>query len=555
MVNILANTITNVDIIEAVIGLLAGLGALLIGFKLLSDNIEKLATSGLKKLFNKTSKNRWVGIGIGAAVTAIIQSSGASTIMIVGFVNAGLMSLFQATAMIMGANIGTTITAQIASLGSFDVALYATLLVFIGAFMNMLCKKEKPKTIGLALAGLGLVFLSLDLMKGSMKVFSDSPAFTNLLSSVNNPFLLLFIGIILTALLQSSSALTTILIAMVTAGLSIGNSPNSIIYVILGTNIGSCVTALLSGFGASINGKRASLIHLMFNTFGSLVFFLVLLLWPTFMENTFMAWFPGAPGTQIAMFHTFFNLLFTLLFCPFINVFVFLATKIIPDKKEEAQETFIDERFLSTPSVALAQVTKEVARMGRLSMEALNMSVDAFLAYDEEKTPEIQDMISMITKVNENIVSYLVKISTHPTSTNNDEEFVAILHNAVNDLYRSVEVADNMTKYTKHLVKDQLVFSKVVFEELAVFKNKLNEQYENIENMLLEKQYHLLGDVDELEDQIDGLRSKLVKDHITRLEKGECSLSSSSVFINLVSNLERAGDHLHTIAHSLVENN
>ena len=555
MVNILANTITNVDIIEAVIGLLAGLGALLIGFKLLSDNIEKLATSGLKKLFNKTSKNRWVGIGIGAAVTAIIQSSGASTIMIVGFVNAGLMSLFQATAMIMGANIGTTITAQIASLGSFDVALYATLLVFIGAFMNMLCKKEKPKTIGLALAGLGLVFLSLDLMKGSMKVFSDSPAFTNLLSSVNNPFLLLFIGIILTALLQSSSALTTILIAMVTAGLSIGDSPNSIIYVILGTNIGSCVTALLSGFGASINGKRASLIHLMFNTFGSLVFFFVLLLWPTFMENTFMAWFPGAPGTQIAMFHTFFNLLFTLLFCPFINVFVFLATKLIPDKKEEAQETFIDERFLSTPSVALAQVTKEVARMGRLSMEALNMSVDAFLAYDEEKTPEIQDMITMITKVNENIVSYLVKISTHTTSTNNDEEFVAILHNAVNDLYRSVEVADNMTKYTKHLVKDQLVFSKVVFEELAVFKNKINEQYENIENMLLEKQYHLLGNVDELEDQIDGLRSKLVKDHITRLEKGECSLSSSSVFINLVSNLERAADHLHTIAHSLVENN
>ena len=555
MVNILANTITNVDIIEAVIGLLAGLGALLIGFKLLSDNIEKLATSGLKKLFNKTSKNRWVGIGIGAAVTAIIQSSGASTIMIVGFVNAGLMSLFQATAMIMGANIGTTITAQIASLGSFDVALYATLLVFIGAFMNMLCKKEKPKTIGLALAGLGLVFLSLDLMKGSMKVFSDSPAFTNLLSSVNNPFLLLFIGIILTALLQSSSALTTILIAMVTAGLSIGDSPNSIIYVILGTNIGSCVTALLSGFGASINGKRASLIHLMFNTFGSLVFFIVLLLWPSFMEQTFMSWFPGAPGTQIAMFHTFFNVLFTLLFCPFINMFVYIAQRLIPDKKEEVQETFIDERFLSTPSVALAQVTKEVARMGRLSMEALNMSVDAFLAYDEEKTPEIQDMISMITKVNENIVSYLVKISTHPTSTNNDEEFVAILHNAVNDLYRSVEVADNMTKYTKHLVKDQLVFSKVVFEELAVFKNKINEQYENIENMLLEKQYHLLGDVDELEDQIDGLRSKLVKDHITRLEKGECSLSSSSVFINLVSNLERAADHLHTIAHSLVENN
>ena len=555
MINFLMNFMSTAgsgDYVAAVIGLLAGLGALLIGFKLLSDNIEKLATTGLKKLFNKTSKNRWVGIGIGAAVTAIIQSSGASTIMIVGFVNAGLMSLFQATAMIMGANIGTTITAQIASLGSFDVALYATLLAFIGAFMNMLCKKEKPKTIGLALAGLGLVFVSLDAMKESMSVFSDSDAFTNLLQNVNNPFLLLFIGIGLTALLQSSSALTTILIAMVTAGLTIGKGPNDIIYVILGTNIGSCVTALLSSFGASINGKRASIIHLMFNTFGSVVFFIILLFWPNFMENTFMTWFPNAPATQIAMFHTFFNVLFTLLFCPFINVFVAIAKKIIPDKKEELQESLIDERFLSTPSVALAQAAKEVARMGRLSIETLNIGIDAFIAHDTEKTPEIQDKIDMITRINENIVSYLVKISSN-TSSNKDEEFLAILHSSVSDLYRSAEIADNMTKYTKHLVQDQLVFSDVVFDHLKVFKEKLNEQYQNVELVLLEKQYDLVTRIDELEDEIDALRSKLFKDHITRLEKGECSLASSSVFINLVSNLERAGDHFHSLAHNVVD--
>ncbi len=544
----------NIDYAGAVIGLLAGLGALLIGFKLLSDNIEKLSTSGLKKLFNKTSKNRWVGIGIGAAVTAIIQSSGASTIMIVGFVNAGLMTLFQATAMIMGANIGTTITAQIASLGTFDVALYATLLTFFGAFLNMLCKKEKPKTIGLALAGLGLVFLSLDFMKTSMSVFSNSDSFTKLLSSVNNPILLLFIGIALTAMLQSSSALTTIIIAMVTAGLSVGNGPNDILFVILGTNIGSCVTALLSSFGASTNGKRASLIHLMFNSFGALIFFVILLVWPTFMEDTFMRWFPGAAGTQIAMFHTFFNVLFTLLFAPFINIFVFIANKLIKDKEETVHETFIDERFLSTPAVALSQATKEVARMGRLSMETFNLGVDAFLAYDVEKTPEIQEKISMINKVNENIVEYLVKISTKSIVTSEDEEFLAKLHNAVNDLYRSVEIADNMTKYTKHLVQDQLVFSKIVFEELNCFKNIINEQYERIESILLDKQFDLINKVDEVEDQIDELRSRLVKDHITRLEKGECSLSSSSVFINLVSNLERAGDHLYTIAHSIVDN-
>lgn len=558
MVDFLASMIrmssSGPDYVSAVIGLLAGLGALLIGFKLLSDNIEKLATGGLKKLFNKTSNNRWVGIGIGCAVTAIIQSSGASTIMVVGFVNAGLMSLFQATAMIMGANIGTTITAQIASLGALDIALYATLLSFIGAFMNMLCKKEKTKTIGLALAGLGLVFISLDFMKSSMSVFSNSTAFTDLLSSVNNPFLLLFIGIALTTLLQSSSALTTILIAMVTAGLTIGSSPNDIIYVILGTNIGSCTTALLSSFGASINGKRASIIHLLFNTFGSLIFFVILLLWPSFMQDTFLAWFPDAPGTQIAMFHTFFNVLFTLLFTPFINMFVYLATKIIPDKQEKSYETFIDERFLSTPAVALAQVTKEVARMGRLSMDTLNLGLNAFFEADEDKSSEIHEKIAKITKLNENIVSYLVKISALSTNTKGSEEFLAILHNTVNDLYRSVEIADNMTKYTHSLVKNQLVFSKVVFEELKLLQEKLNTQYQTIENILLDKRYELISDVDKVEDQIDEMRHRLVKEHIVRLEKGECSISSSSVFINLVSNLERAGDHLHTIAHSIVEN-
>ena len=541
------------DYIAAVIGLLAGLGALLIGFKLLSDNIEKLANSGLKKLFNKTSKNRWVGIGIGAAVTAIIQSSGASTIMIVGFVNAGLMSLFQATAMIMGANIGTTVTAQIASLGTFDIALYATLLAFVGSFMNMLCKKEKPKTIGLALAGLGLVFLSLDFMKSSMEIFSNSDAFTTLLQSVNNPFLLLFIGIGLTALLQSSSALTTILIAMVTAGLSIGSGPSDIIYVILGTNIGSCVTALLSSFGASINGKRASVIHLLFNSFGSIIFFIVLLIWPNFMADTFMVWFPDAPGTQIAMFHTFFNVLFTLIFCPFINVFVKMAEFIIPNKKEVKDETFIDDRFLSTPAVALSQVTKEVARMGRLSMDLLNDSVEAFVNHDMEKTPEIHDRIKLIDKINENIVAYLVKISGH-SSVNKDEEFLALLHNSVNDIYRSVEIADNMTKYTRHLVEDKLVFSKVVFEQLTLFKEKLNLQYSYIERVLLDNEYGLIEVIDALEDEMDAMRSKLIKDHIARLERGECSLASSSVFINLVSNLERAGDHLHVIAHGIVDN-
>ena len=558
ILTIFTNEASSPDYVSAIIGLLAGLGALLIGFKLLSDNIEKLATTGLKKLFNKTSENPWVGVGIGASVTAIIQSSGASTIMIVGFVNAGLITLFQATAMIMGANIGTTVTAQIAQLGTFgegvpDIGFYATLLAFVGAFMNMLCKKEKPKTFGLVLAGLGLVFVSLNLMKDSMSVFSEENGPVQiLLSQIENPFLLLLIGIVLTALLQSSSALTSILLVMVSQGLQIGTDSNAILYIILGTNIGSCATALLSSFGASTNGKRASLIHLLFNTFGSMIFFVVLTLWPTFMDDTFGSWFSSG-STQIAMFHTFFNVLFTLLFLTFIKLFVKVANLLIPDKKEVLYESFIDDRFLTTPSVAVMQVAKEVVRMGSLAMETLNVGVDGFINHNMETREEVNSKIKIIDAMNTDILAYLVKISALDINPE-ESQFVSILHHSLNDFYRAIEIADNMCKYTRHLVEDPLVFSKAVFEEIDLFRNKLNNQFFMVEKILLEKEFELLEKVDSLEDEMDKLRSKMIRDHIARLEKGECSPISSGVYINLVSNLERAGDHLHTIAHNVVDN-
>ena len=543
--------------IEAIIGLLAGLGALLIGFKLLSDNIEKLATSGLKKLFNKTSKNPWVGVGIGAAVTAIIQSSGASTVMVVGFVNAGLMTLFQATAMIMGANIGTTVTAQIAALGSFDIGLYATLLVFIGAFMNMLCKKEKPRTIGLALAGLGLVFLALNFMSDSMKYFTSAESdinITAILQSVTNPFLLLLVGVVLTALLQSSSALTAILISMLTAGLVVGRAGSSdILFIVLGTNIGSTVTALLSSLGASTNAKRASLIHLLFNTFGSVIYFIILLLWPTFYADTFGVWFVGAPQTQLAMFHTFFNVSMTLLFIPFIKYFVHIATLLIKDKKTVLYESMIDDRFLKTPSVAVMQVSKEVVRMGSLAMETLNVSIDAFINHDYGAKETVVEKIKIIDAMNTDILEYLVKVSAQDI-TPNESKFVSVLHHSLNDFYRAVEIADNMMKYTRHLVEDPLKFSDTVFEEINLFKSKLNDQFNHIQKVILQKDFKLLAEIDKLEDEMDKLRSQMINEHIARLERGECSPISSGVYINLVSNLERAGDHLHLIAHNVVDN-
>lgn len=542
-----------IDYVYAIINLLAGLGVLLVGFKLLSDNIEKLANRGLKKMFSKTSDNRFVGVAIGAGVTAIIQSSSATTVMIVGFVNAGIMTLFQAAAMIMGANIGTTITAQIAALGSLDFSLYATLLAVIGIFMQMMAKKDKIKTTGLALAGLGVVFIGLNMMSAAMKIFaSDNSIIPSVLASVNNPFILLLLGIVFTALIQSSSAVTTILISMVAAGMSIGNGGNSVLFVVLGTNIGTCITALLSSFGASDNAKRTSLIHLMFNCFGSLIFFVILLLWPSFMDVTFAKWFASVPSTQIAMFHTFFNVTSTIIFLPLISIFVKLSQLIIKDKKMPKVTTFIDERFLKTPGIALAQAAKETFRLGKLSMETLSLSIDAFLSKNVDKDEEIQNSIQHLERLNQSLLSYFVKISILPLSKE-DEKHVSKLHDILNDFYRECEIADNMMKYTKSVVNNNLSFSDNVYKQIIELKDKLNEQFNNVYNLFVNGDYSMIDSVDILEQEIDKLRSVMIKQHIARLEKNECVPASSGVFINLVSNLERAGDHLNYIAHTIVD--
>ena len=267
---------------DVLVPFVAGLGTFLIGCKLLSDNIEMLANNKIKSLFNKSSKSKIVGVGIGAATTAIVQSSSATTVLVVGLVNAGVMSLFQATTVIMGANIGTTVTAFLVSLPISEIAM---LFALIGIFMSMLSKKDTIKTLGIALAGLGLIFIGLESMGNAMEGIKNSDIIKDILASISNPFLLLIIGVIATAVIQSSSAMTAILISMVGSGIVIGNGGNSILFVILGTNIGTCVTALLSSIGATPNGRRASLIHFMFNFLGAIVFVIVLLVWKNLLSN------------------------------------------------------------------------------------------------------------------------------------------------------------------------------------------------------------------------------------------------------------------------------
>ena len=539
------------DVFYAVIKILAGCGAFLLGFKLLSDNMEKIAGNRLKALFNKTSEKKLVGVGMGAVTTAVVQSSSITTVMVVGFVNAGIMTLNQATAVIMGANIGTTITAQIVALQSFDVETLFMSLIFIGVFMEMFSKSDKIKSCGLAFAGLGLVFMGLSVMSDTMKVYTDAnPSIHAMLEKVTNPFLLLGIGIGLTALVQSSSAVTTIVITMAAQGLIIGGGGNSALYIILGSNIGTCVTALISSVGANANARRASLIHLMFNVFGAVIFMILLLCWPTFQQNTFEKWFPY-PSTQLAMFHTLFNCVCTILFLPFTKVLVKVATILSPDKKKktEGEATFMDKRFLSTPALAINQLTKETFRMADMAMETLQTAFNGFIERDITAVEKVVSENEEISRLSEQISDYLVQVSASGISLS-DEKLVSALHNDVGDIVRIAELADNLTKYTRKEVSDNLVFSAGVGENISSMYDLLRKQYELVKKIALEKDYSLMSESDKLEDDVDNMRRDLIADHIARMSRGECRPENNTVFINLVSNLERIGDHLSYIAHS-----
>ena len=541
------------SILEIVITILAGCGAFLLGFKVLSDNMEKIAGNGLKRLFNKTSDKRMVNVGRGMVTTAVVQSSSITTVMVVGFVNAGIMTLFQATAIIMGANIGTTITAQIAALQAFDIDLIFMLMLFIGVFMELFAKKDRIKSIGLALAGLGLVFVGLGLMSDPMSFLKEEKAVTDFLASVNNPIVLLFVGIGLTAIIQSSSAVTTIVISMASAGLIIGGGGNAALFVILGSNIGTCVTALISSIGTSVNAKRASIIHLLFNVIGSVLFAILLLCWRNFSEVTLERWF-DSPATQLAMFHTVFNVTCTLLFLPFAKGLVTLATKLVPEKKTDAEKDssefmYMDKRFLNTPAVAIGQLKKEVFRMADMAMESLRLAFGGFIERDIEVLDKVTENNEKIARLGEKISEYLVRVSASDI-TLSDERQVNALHNSIGDISRVAELADNFTKYTRREVSENLVFSEGINAKLEEMHETLHKQYALVKRIVLEEETALIEQSDALEEEIDGMRRDLVAEHIVRLSQGKCRPENNTVFINLVCNLERVGDHLNFIVHN-----
>lgn len=534
------------EILLFIAKVLAGTGVFLVGVHLLTQNIEQLATNRIKTLFNKTADKKLLNVGIGTISTALLQSSGVTTVLIVGFVNVGIMTLGQATAMIMGANIGTTITAQIAALSAFPITTYIQVLACIGMLMTILWSNEKVQNIGYILAGFGLVFIGLAIMSDVMA--ANQHALQGVFETATNPFLLFFIGIISTALVQSSSATTSVIIAMSVAGLSIGTGKNEILYIILGTNIGSCVTALMSSIGASTNAKRASLIHLLFNFLGAIIFFVMLMIWDDFMDVTLKRWF-HEPATQIAMFHTFFNVTCTVIFLPMSSLFVKASTLIIKDKHDDVEVTYIDERIMTSSSIAIEQLKKELMLIADMSMSTFETSYKAFCERDTTKATPIQKKVDQINAKSQNLINYLIKVSAQCSQP--EESIIADMHNDIGDVLRIVDIADNFVKYTKRTVEKNIEFSEEVKVQLNDMVQKLNIMFSLVKSCVLNNDVSVLSQIDEIEEQVDKAKKMLVEGHIERLNNKHCKPESSGIFINLVSNLERLGDHLTFIAHTV----
>lgn len=533
------------DILFFIVKLVAGTGVFLVGVHLLTENIEQLATNKIKELFGKTAGKKLVNVGIGALATALIQSSGVTTVLIVGFVNIGIITLSQATAMIMGANIGTTITAQIAALSAFPITTYIQVLAGLGILTTMMCKKEKTRQVGFIIAGLGLIFVGLSIMSDSMKANRDTIQL--IFENVTNPFLLFFLGIALTALVQSSSAITSVIIAMSVAGLRIGTGGNEMLFIILGTNIGSCVTALMSSFGAATNARRTSMIHLMFNTFGSVIFMAVLLVFPGFMNATFGSWF-STPATQIAMFHTLFNVVCTVIFLPLSEGFVKISQRIIPEKETAEAFTYLDERMLLTPALAIEQLKKETVVLGDCAMDAFDTAYRAFCEKDKSAVAQVLEKIEKAQEKSNQIMAYVIKTSA--VAGESAEKEVSIVHNNVADIMRIAEIADNFVKYTARICDNELSLSESAATGTNDMVDTIHKLFQFTKELILTGDLSLLPHIDSIEDKIDNYRKILIDGHIERVNTGVCTPAISSVYINLVSNLERLGDHITYVAHS-----
>lgn len=534
---------------------IGGLGMFLYGMQMMATGLQKTAGDKMKHLLGVLTNNRFMGILVGALITAIIQSSGATTVMVIGFVNAGLMNLFQTVGVIMGANIGTTITAWIVSAGQLGDAFtvmkpsfYAPLMIGIGAMLVMFAKKEKKKNIGEILISLGLLFVGLDWMSGAIKPYTDAPIFAQAFALLgSNPFLGVLVGAIVTAVMQSSSASVGVLQTLAMNGVV---TTNAAVYICLGSNIGSCYTALLSSIGASKNSKRAAIINLLFNCFGVLIF--ALIGFTIFTVNKRIA-NATIDSVQISIFHTIFNVVNTIIMFPIANLLVKVSCIIVKEGKVENEsselslENHLDDRIMKTPSFAIEATLKEINEMGILAYENTRLSINAAMYGDYEDIQKVYENEKKINKYEKSIASYLVKINNLSLNDLQHKTVKNLLY-TINDLERVGDHAKNIAEFAETMKNDNLKFSDKVIGELA----RMNEKVLQSLNASLEARKSgntdLIKDVLKYEDEVDLIEQDIRERYISRLLDEECNIESGVLFMDIIGNLERVSDHAFNIA-------
>jgi len=528
--------------------LLGGLGMFLYGMKMMSDGLENVAGDKMRQTLEVLTTNRFAAVGIGSAVTALIQSSSATTVMVVGFVNAGLMTLLQATGVIMGANIGTTITGQLIAFKLSDIA---PIFVFAGMLMVVFVKKRFYRKLGDIILGFGILFVGLTLMAQAMDPLKENEAFRNFLINFKNPFLGVLAGAIFTAIIQSSSASVGILQTFASIGL-IGL--DSAVYVILGQNIGTCVTAIISAIGANTNSKRAAGIHLMFNIIGTIIYLILLSIFPSIVPIV-ESLSPFNAARQIANFHTIFNVSVTLVLFPFARQLVKLVTLIIPDKAGaelvEKRLVYLDERIAQTPAIVLKQTLKEVNRMGKISYENLQRALEAFFANDESKASRVLEVESTIDFLTHNIATYLIEFRGLNLSEN-DLKIMGSLHHVIIDMERIGDHAENIAEFTFTLSEKRGCLSQEAETELRTMAKRTIEMLSAALEIFESRNESRLDGIEKMEQEIDRMKKQFINNHIERLQVKTCDPQVGVIFTNMISVLERVADHAHNIALSLL---
>ena len=535
---------------QIVISLLGGLGLFLYGMNLMGESLEKVAGSKMKKIIELLTKNIFMGVLLGAVVTAVIQSSSATTVMVVGFVNAGLMGLPQAVGVIMGANIGTTVTAQIVS---FDLTGMAPLALGIGILLYLCAGNEKYKQVGEVFIGFGLLFTGMESMKLAVSPLAEYKGFTDLLSTFGRyPILGLLLGFGITAIIQSSSAAMGMLVVLASQGLVPLSSALPILY---GQNIGTCVTSLISSIGANKNAKRAAMIHLIFNILGTIIFLILL---NGIVVKFVVSLDPGNVARQIANVHTIFNIVSTILLLPCNKLIVKLAMRIVPDKEDEIEEDesrvikYIDDRMIQTPPIALASTIKEVARMGEKARDSVDYAMEGILEASSEGIERCFKQEKSINQLQKTILNYLLKLSKAPLSEE-DRETVDTLFNTVNDIERIGDHAENLAEIAQSAIDGQVYFSEQGQNEISDMYNKVIASYSYALESMVTSDVNLACKVIKMEEQVDIMEESCRVNHMRRLNNNLCSIDNGIIYFEILANLERISDHAANIAEKVIQ--